>query len=288
MRELEIRLRSSGGVLQRCSHRDLSGHIDRMVRTGRLTALLPGVYCTAPDATNPLVRLRAAALWGGPDAVLTGHAAAKLTFWPSSPLDQITLALPTQAKRSQAGFDVQLRRVPDRWISQHGRLRVTCASLTAVDLAAGPNGGDVIDRVLRTGQGSLDDMWAALSDHPRRHGNKQRAELLRDSRNEPWSEAERLQHRLLRRAGIGGWGTNRWVPVGDPGYVVDVLFEWERLVLEIDGWETHGTREAFESDRRRRNHLVLAGYRVLNFTWRQLVDQPEWILECVHSALGRR
>ena len=52
---------------------------------------------------------------------------------------------------------------------------------------------------------------------------------------------------------------------------MDILFKRQRLILEINGWETHGTRLAFEEDRRRPNHLVLAGYAVLNFTYQQLV-----------------
>jgi len=32
---------------------------------------------------------------------------------------------------------------------------------------------------------------------------------------------------------------------------------------------------------------VLAGYRVLNLTWRQLVDDPDWVLDCVRTALRR-
>ena len=62
-------------------------------------------------------------------------------------------------------------------------------------------------------------------------------------------------------------------------YRVDVLFAAQRLVLEVDGWEVHGTRLAFESDRRRRNEIVLAGYRVLNFTARQIRDDPEWVVQ---------
>ena len=52
----------------------------------------------------------------------------------------------------------------------------------------------------------------------------------------------------------------------------------------LDGWETHGTRLAFEEDRRRRNYLVLAGYAVLNFTYRQLVEEPQWVIDCIRHA----
>jgi len=130
-------------------------------------------------------------------------------------------------------------------------------------------------------------MWEAFRDQPRRRHNTQRAELLRDSRDEPWSVAERLQHQLLHAHRITGWRGNRWVRVGDRGYVVDVIFERERVILEIDGWDGHGMREAFQHDRRRRSGLVPVGYRVLNFTWRQLVEDLDWVMARIGAALGR-
>ena len=68
---------------------------------------------------------------------------------------------------------------------------------------------------------------------------------------------------------------------------MDVLFRRERVVLEVDGWAAHGGREAFEANRVRHNALVLAGYSVLHVTWRQLQDDPEWVLACVRAAIGR-
>jgi len=43
-----------------------------------------------------------------------------------------------------------------------------------------------------------------------------------------------------------------------------------RLVIELDGWEFHSSREQFEEDRRRDAKLAELGYRVLRFTYRQL------------------
>lgn len=129
-------------------------------------------------------------------------------------------------------------------------------------------------------------MYEAFRLQPDRRGNQARGELLHDSRDQPWSEAEREGHRLLRRSGISGWDTNRWVSTPRGGYYVDVLFERPRVILEIDGWEFHGGREPFEADRMRRNHLVLSGYTVLNFTWRQLTQDADGVLGCVREALG--
>ncbi|HET9871949.1 MAG TPA: DUF559 domain-containing protein [Propionibacteriaceae bacterium] len=287
MRELEQRLRLGGGAIARRDHRDIAGSLDRQLRAGALVAILPGVYCAADAAQQPSTRLRASCLWAGPDAVLTGLAAARATFWPDCRLDSITVALPTSSKESRGTFLVERRRIPPGLVRRSHQLAVTAPSLTAVDMAVLPTGGDVIDRVLRSRMASLGELWEVHRQMSQRAGNRMRAELLRDSRDEPWSEAERLQHRLLRAARITGWRTNVWVRAGQHGYFVDVLFARHRLVLEVDGFETHGTREAFEADRFRRNELVLAGFVVLNFTWRQLVDESDWVLGCIRQALRR-
>jgi very-short-patch-repair endonuclease len=283
--ELQLRVRAGGGVLARSGNLDIAGSIDRARRERRIISLAPGVYCLTGLEDDPWVRLRAAALWAGPNAIFTGLAAAKLSFWESCTLGEITLAVCGHHARSRRGLTVEQRQISIRCTVTCQGLRLTSPALTAVDLAATELGGDVIDRVLRMRMATLDDMWAAWRAHPHRSGNKVRAELLQDSRDLPWSEAERLQHRLLRAARIVGWKANQWISCSSAGYYVDILFKRHRLIVEIDGWETHGTRLAFEEDRRRRNRLVLAGYAVLNFTYRQLVDEPEWVIACIRSAL---
>jgi very-short-patch-repair endonuclease len=165
-------------------------------------------------------------------------------------------------------------------------MMVTAPALTAVDLATEEDGGDMIDRVLRLRTGSLEQMWSALRLQPNRRGNRVREMLLRDSRDQPWSEGERQLHRLLRTAGVAGWRANQWIAVTGGGYFADVLFPRNRLIAEVDGWAYHGDPAAFEDDRRRRNELELRGYQVLNFTWRHLVSDPEWVLSCVCRGLA--
>lgn len=228
----------------------------------------------------------AGVLWLGPDCVVCGAAAAALTFWPSCPVAEVELSVSIRARTSRPGWVVSQRSIPEELLWDRGTFRLTSPALTAVDLAAGPGGGDAIDQVLRTRTGTMEQMWRALELTPARPGNRIRAELLHDSRDQPWSEAERELHRMLRASGIAGWTTNAWIGDETGGYFADILFERDRLILEVDGFQTHGGRSAFEADRRRRNVLVLAGYVVLNFTWRQLLDEPTWVIECVRRALG--
>ena len=58
-----------------------------------------------------------------------------------------------------------------------------------------------------------------------------------------------------------------------------------RLIVEIDGFAFHSTRQAFERDRARDQQLQAAGYRVLRITWRQIQHQPEALIATLAASL---
>ncbi|HYH59643.1 MAG TPA: DUF559 domain-containing protein [Thermoleophilaceae bacterium] len=58
---------------------------------------------------------------------------------------------------------------------------------------------------------------------------------------------------------------------------VDASWPAAKLIVELDSWEFHRTRAAFERDRARDAKLVAAGHRVLRFTWRQLRTEAAWL-----------
>ena len=117
-----------------------------------------------------------------------------------------------------------------------------------------------------------------------RRGNTERRRLLLESRDEPWSAAERRFHRLLREGGITGWKANVGVEIDGHRYYLDVAFARARVAIEIDGRLHQLDRNLFESDRVRQNRLVLHGWRVLRFTWAMLIDRPEEVLAVVRDA----
>jgi very-short-patch-repair endonuclease len=57
------------------------------------------------------------------------------------------------------------------------------------------------------------------------------------------------------------------------GKEVDFAWPASRLIIELDSWEYHRTRAAFEDDRRTDRRLKAAGWTVLRVTWRDL-DEP--------------
>ncbi len=147
-------------------------------------------------------------------------------------------------------------------------------------------GGNAIDTVLRTRAATLPQLHEALALTPSRRSNTDRRLLLIDSRDEPWSEAERDTHRLLREASITGWKPNHPLEMLSHVYYLDIAFPAQLLAIEIDGREFHDTPEAFESDRWRQNDIVLAGWRVLRFTAAMVRDQPLIVLRQIERALA--
>jgi len=68
---------------------------------------------------------------------------------------------------------------------------------------------------------------------------------------------------------------NQWIVLPDVQVKADFLWPAERLVIETDGWGSHGTRRAFVSDRSRDRRLRLAGYEPHRFTWDEVADRPD-------------
>ncbi len=56
---------------------------------------------------------------------------------------------------------------------------------------------------------------------------------------------------------------------------VDAYWPGPRLVVEMDSWEFHHHRAAFESDRARDAALLAAGYRVVRLTHRRIETEPD-------------
>lgn len=58
---------------------------------------------------------------------------------------------------------------------------------------------------------------------------------------------------------------------------VDAYWPGRRLVVEMDSWEFHHHRAAFESDRARDAALQTAGYRVVRLTHRRIEAEPDTV-----------
>ena len=89
--------------------------------------------------------------------------------------------------------------------------------------------------------------------------------------------------RLLRRSRLKGYETNGKIH----GYEVDVLWRELDFAVEVDGYDAHSGRIAFERDRLTIATLEANGLTVMPVTGRQLRIDDEWVLSRLVSGLRR-
>jgi very-short-patch-repair endonuclease len=124
---------------------------------------------------------------------------------------------------------------------------------------------------------------AAVAARRRRKGSPRLACYARMAAAGAGSFVESRFHLALTRRHVTGWKANVRIVLPDGTWArPDALFEGAMLVVEIDGLAAHRSKEALQRDLARQNALVAAGYKVLRFTWQDVVERVD---HCVDQVL---
>lgn len=236
------------------------------VRKGHLFRVHRGVYAVGHPPRLPLERAAAAVLACGPEAALS-HLSA-LALWGFTKTWPDTFDVIVATKRRPTGITthrftnllpcdltVQLA-IPT---TSPARTLLDCAPL----LTDAPR---VIPDALHTPyvtQRQLADVRARFPNHP---GARHLAPFLEPGRNPTRSPFEDDFLAFCREYDL----PTPLINVEVAGHIVDALFAPQKLIVELDGWEFHGGRQAFETDRERDADTLAAGYATLRITWERL------------------
>lgn len=105
--------------------------------------------------------------------------------------------------------------------------------------------------------------------------------ILRGDAKVSLSVLERRFLDLLRRQGLKLPETNR--PAG--GRRVDCRWPAERLTIELDGYRYHGSRHAWERDRRREREAYARGDEFRRYTYGDVFERPGAMLSELRGLL---
>ena len=173
--------------------------------------------------------------------------------------------------------------LPDTDVTLNDGIRVTTPARTLIDLA------DVLPR--RRLERAFDEaayLRLDLADVAPRHGRRGSgllASVLHAHAPGTTRTRSELEERILSLCDRFRLPTPE-VNTTVQGHEVDFLWRDSRLVVEVDGWAAHGTRGAFERDRRRDADLLAAGWRVLRISWERLRSEPRWVAERLAEVLA--
>jgi hypothetical protein len=130
----------------------------------------------------------------------------------------------------------------------------------------------------------LDEVLGRYSHHP---GARPLRDALDIYRPDPTFTRSGIEERflaLVKQAGLPIPSMNLNVI----GLELDAYWEAERFAVELDVYETHGTRAAFERDRLREEDLLLAGIVADRITGPRLKREPEVVMERLGRLLTQR
>jgi very-short-patch-repair endonuclease len=234
----------------------------------------------------------AAVLAAGPSAIASHRTAARL--WGlvdrSGPIEVL---IPIDRRVRLAGVVAHRSRHLGSEDRSH-RAGIPCASLVrtiidAADRADAELVGRWIDQGVRDHRLPLATMATRASQLGGQGrpipASLVRALALRSDGHDPGRSA--LESRVLAAIARSGlpmparqWRVER--PGGRWAFI-DLAYPDRRIAIELDGWAEHGLRSAFDADRARGNDLVVAGWRLLRFTWSM---RDEDIVAAIAAALG--
>jgi very-short-patch-repair endonuclease len=286
------RARRQSGVIARDQLRDAGVSEDSvrgLVARHELVELLPAVYSPRPVPDSRRQRMWAVALWSG--GVISHQSAAEL--WKLPVRRDLAVHVTVADRRfRQPVPDTRLHRVPLARLHHvpYDGLPITARDKTIIELLRTlPHTAarGLLDRALQQHWVTEFDLSEAVRKERCRTGNVQIRTLLAEIEPGAHAESERLLHRILSRAGLGGWVAQYEITLPGGRAYADVAFPEQQIVIEVDGRRHHDTgSDQFESDRVRQNQLIALGWRVLRFTWARLTQDPAGVLAEIVQLLA--
>lgn len=261
------------------------------IGTGRLHRLHAGVYSVGHRVIPKEGWWMAAVLASGPEALLSHHTAAALWGIRGYSGGAVHVTVPhksTSTKRIRRHFSVI---PPDERAVEEG-IPVTSVHRTIFDLAATVSVDEAVAMIKeaeylnRWDRLSLPDL---LQRYPGKRGSGNlRFALQRLKQEPPGRKHSKLEQRFapfLRRHRLPLPRFNDWILLGAKRYKVDCHWPHLRLIVELDGWQGHSSRSAFQDDRARDRALHAAGFSVVHLTWNQLDVEPEAVAADLRALL---
>jgi putative AbiEi antitoxin of type IV toxin-antitoxin system len=264
------------------------GKISRSSEAFRLVRVHRGVYAVGHGRINDHGRCMAAVLAAGPDAV-TSHLSAAWLWGLHEQCPGEVEVTATGSRHRRRGIRVHRATALDLEWGHIDRIPVTALHPTLLGVAATQPAvrlNPVVDRAKRRDLLELDSIDRFLAARSRSPGTAQLRNALDIYRDPVFDRArsERLFLDLVKKAGVPRPALNNWV--GE--FEIDAYWEAERFAVEVDGWETHGTRQAFESDRVRIEDMKLAGIDAIRVTARRIEREPREVGRRIRLHLARR
>ncbi len=259
------------------------------IRRGFLIPVYYRVYAVGHLPTHPHDRAKGALLAAGPRSVLSHESAG--SYYGIYKRWRYPLHVTVATDRRLKGLIIHRnhRLLKSDILTPQPGLRVVIPALALLEVAPDLNARRlrrVVNEIRLEHRIDLRELEALLTRFPRHPGVKPLGQVLHTSQRQPtrsnweddWTDFAAANH-------LPAHVMNEFVL----SYRVDVLFTAEQLVVELDGWATHRTHEAFIKDRDQ-DVTILAetGIPTVRITYERFHQRPKHEAARLESILARR
>lgn len=265
--------------------------------SGRWVGVRPGVFVIYGAPASWERQLRAACLATQDVAVVSDLCAARVWGMRLPAPHAIELSTPAGTQIRLAGISHHRRSsLHPTDLARHQGIPTTTPARTLVDVSGRvlpERLGAVVDDALRrklVGLETLRRCHQRIDSGPGRRATVAMRDVLatRSAGFDPGgSDWELWVLHTLARAGIPAPVQQHRVTVAGYRYDLDLAFVPERVGLEFDGWEWHGTYTAFHGDRRRTRILAAHGWTMLPVTSHTTANELVRDVEFALNLCGR-
>lgn len=261
-----------------------------LLDTGALERVEPTVLRVAGAPITWEQLLLAGVLGLGPDAVVSHVAAAALWEFDGVRQGAVEFTVPrTNRNRASVGRVHSSLSLKPIDISRKGRYPTTTPTRTIIDAAARftlRQLEGIVDAACRDRLTDETALLARLADLRRPGRSKLLAILgadLASGRPHTWLERELLS--ICRSGGVPELRMQTELTADGRVARVDGFLDQAKLVIEVAGHRTHSTRRQRQADNERRLRLEQQGYRVLEFTYEDVTQRPDYVVQTVLARL---
>jgi very-short-patch-repair endonuclease len=142
----------------------------------------------------------------------------------------------------------------------------------------------IADSALRRGLVTLDDLVAGVAVRARHPESARLRRLLHLIDDQSGSVLESVLRFLLLQHGYTP--QSQFTVMRGNLFVgrFDFCLAAAHIIIECDGRRWHDPEDAREKDRQKTNALTRMGWRVLRFSWAEVIDSPAYVLACIEEC----
>ncbi|MGH8958216.1 MAG: hypothetical protein ACRDVK_06030 [Acidimicrobiia bacterium] len=269
--------------------------IERRIRHGAIHQPAPGALVVGAAPRTWEQDVAVAVLSSGEGAAASHMTAAALWGMLNTSGGRVDVVVPRWDRNHRKFIVHESLDLISTDVRVHRGIQITTAARTVVDCGAvfrsavpeifkrgerlglvdAESVGMVVKRVAKRGRSGVGPAKALLRN----------LRLAPDS-TESW--AEDIYLRVSREAGFPEPIQQHEIKTIDGWFICrcDFAYPEVRLAIFIDGFAYHSDQQAFQTDRVQGNELSLIGWRYLRFTYLDLTQRPQYMIQQVRSALS--